>query len=89
MAQTKSARKHIRQDLKRRSRNRRRKSVVKQTVRAFNEAVSGGQADQAAETLKKVYSELDAAAAKGTIHKNAAARRKSRLARRLRKVASG
>lgn len=83
MAHTKSARKRVRQNTKRQLGNRRRRAAVKKTIRAFNDAVSAGQADQAGETLKKVYKLLDATAARGTMHKNAVARRKSRLARQL------
>ena len=46
-----------------------------------------GKKDQAAQLLKTVYQKLDKIAAKGTVHKNAAARKKSRLARRLAKLA--
>ncbi len=83
MAHSKSAKKRILQNTKRRLANRRRKAVVKDGVRTFTEAVSAGQTDRAGELLKEVYRQLDKTTAKGTIHKNAAARKKSRLARRL------
>lgn len=87
MAHSKSARKRIRQNTVRRLQNRRRKQGVKDSVRGFEAAVAAGQADQAAEQLKVIYKRLDQIAAKGAIHKNAAARKKSRLAKRLKAVA--
>ena len=83
MAHTKSAQKRVRQNEKRRLRNRRRKKAVRQTVRAFQEALTAGETDRAAELLREAYKRLDKTAAKGTIHKRAAARKKSRLARKL------
>jgi len=78
-----SAKKRLRQDVKRRARNRWRKDRVKQAVKDFDEALAAGDKDKAAESLKAVYKQLDQVSAKGVIHRNAAARRKSRLARRL------
>ncbi|KPK84188.1 MAG: hypothetical protein AMJ81_06260 [Phycisphaerae bacterium SM23_33] len=87
MAHSKSARKRIRQNIIRRLRNRRRKDRVKDSIRAFEAAVAAGQPDQAADRLKEAYKRLDKVAAQGAIHKNAAARKKSRLARRLKAMA--
>ena len=87
MAHSLSAKKRIRQNAKRRSRNRWRKEQIKEAVREFDEALRSGDKAKAAEQLKVVYKRLDKVAAKGTIHKNAAARRKSRLARKLGEVA--
>ena len=83
MATLKSAKKRIRQNEKRRLRNRRRKEWVKEGVRAFQDAIEAGQADQAAERLKEVYRRLDRVAVKGAIHRKNAARSKARLARQL------
>ena len=83
MAHSLSAKKRIRQNIKRRGRNRWRKQQIKEAVREFHEALRAGDKAKAAEQLKVVYKRLDRVAAKGTIHKNAAARRKSRLARKL------
>ena len=88
MAHSLSAKKRNRQNLKRRSRNRWRKGQVKEAVREFNEALHSGDKAKAAEQLRVVYKRLDQGAAKGTIHKNAAARRKSRLTRQLNEVAT-
>ena len=86
MAHSLSAKKRIRQNDKRRARNRWRKNTVKQAIRDFDEAVRQGDAAQADQKLSLAYKQLDKVAAKGTIHKNAASRKKSRLARRLAKV---
>jgi small subunit ribosomal protein S20 len=86
VADSRSAQKRIRQNIKRRSRNRWRKEQVKEAVREFNDALRAGDRAKAAEQLKLVYKRLDKVAAKGTIHKNAAARKKSRLARKLSKA---
>lgn len=83
MAHSKSAKKRIRQNETRRLRNRRRKSAVRENVRAFDEALSDGKTDQAAEELKGIYKKLDQVAAKGIVHKRAVARKKSQLAKRL------
>ena len=89
MAHSNSAKKRIRQNEKRRLINRWRKSAVKDSVRAFDEAVADGKTDEAATQLKNVYKRLDKISAKGTIHKKTAARKKSRLAKRLEKIAAG
>ena len=88
MAQSNSAKKRIRQNATRRGRNRWRKAQIKEAVKAFDEAVRQGDPDKAAEQLKVCYKRLDYVAAKGTIHKNAASRKKARLAKRLNKIAS-
>lgn len=86
MAHSLSAKKRMRQNVKRRGLNRWRKDQVKETVRQFEEAVDSGDKVKATEQLKAVYKQLDKVAAGKTIHKNTAARRKSRLARRLNKA---
>ncbi len=86
MAHSLSAKKRIRQDVKRRSRNRWRKQQMKEALREFDEAIKAGDKAKATEQLKVVYERLDKVAAKGTIHKNTAGRRKSRLARILNKL---
>ena len=60
---------------------------MKQAVKGFEEALAGGDKAKAAEQLKTVYHVVDKVAAKGTMHKNTASRKKSRLAVRLAKLA--
>jgi len=86
VAHSLSAKKRIRQNAKRRARNRWRKNSVKQVIRDFDEAVRRGDAQEADGKLRLVYKQLDKVASKGSIHKNTASRKKSRLARRLAKV---
>ena len=78
-----SAKKRVRQNVKRRARNRWRKGQIKDAVREFNEALHAGKTDKAAELLRTVYKQLDRTAGRGTIHKNAAARKKARLSKAL------
>ena len=81
----KSAQKRHRQSLKRRLRNRSRKSTIRTFTKKAVEAVTSG-AENAAEMQRLAESLIDKAAKGSTIHKNAAARRKSRLARRINKA---
>jgi small subunit ribosomal protein S20 len=86
VAHSLSAQKRIRQNVKARGRNRWRKTQVKEAVKAFDQAVHAGDAEKAAEQLRLCQRKLDKVAAKGTIHKKTAARRKSKLAKRLNKI---
>lgn len=76
-----SARKRVRQEAKRRLHNRSVKSLVKTQITKARVAISTGQ--DAEEAVRAAVSELDRAAKKGVIHRNNAARRKSRLMKRL------
>jgi len=78
-----SAKKRIRQNAKHQLRNRRRKESVKRAVRDFTDKLATGDQTAAAEAMKEAYKKIDQTAAKGTIHKNTAARRKSALAKAL------
>lgn len=89
MAHSLSAKKRVRQTLKRRARNRFRKEQIKETVKGFTVALTSGDMGKAEEALNKVVQRLDRTAAKGTIHKNTAARKRSRLAKKLNAVRSG
>ena len=83
MAHSLSAKKRVRQTAKRRARNRSRKETLKNEVKTFLSAVTHGDFAKAGEELKKVTRVLDRVASKGTIHKNAAARKRSRLTKRM------
>ena len=87
MAHSLSAKKRIRQSIKRRARNRARKDLIKNEVKTYLTTLSGGDMKKAQEALSQVASRLDKVAAKGTIHKNTAARKRSRLALRLNAIA--
>ncbi len=83
MAHSLSAKKRMRQNLKNRARNRARKVELKKTLRDFDAVVQTGDASKAGETLKTAIQRIDRIAAKGTIHRNTAARKKSQLQRRV------
>ena len=83
MPNVKSAKKRLRQSLDRRDRNRSRRSAVKTQIRKFLEAVREKDVGLATERFRTVTKALDQTAAKGVYHKNATARKKSRLAARL------
>ena len=83
MAHSLSAKKPIRQTEKRQARNKARKEIVKNDTKAFTAALAKGDADAAGTALKTLVSTLDRVKTKSTIHKNTAARRRSRLTKRL------
>jgi len=84
MAHSASAKKRNRQNLRNRERNRAAKSVLKTSIRKVLTAVSSGDVAGAREQLRATSKTADQAAAKGTIHRNRAARIKSRLSARVR-----
>jgi small subunit ribosomal protein S20 len=83
VAHSLQAKKRAKQNAKRRTINRARKSQVKTQIKHFEAAVSKGDAEAAGEQLRLVTQKLDKTAAKGTMHKKTAARKKSRLAKKL------
>jgi small subunit ribosomal protein S20 len=83
MANIKSQIKRNRQNERRKLRNRSTRSTLKTKIKQFRQALDAGDRGQAETVLRDVSQALDKAAAKGVIHKNSAANRKSRLARRL------
>ena len=89
MAHSLSAKKRVRQNEKRRARNRSRKALVRTEIKAFTAAITAGDAKKAEELLPKVAQRLDRTAAKNTIHKTAAARTRSRLAKKLHALTAG
>ena len=83
MAHSLSAKKRERQNTKRKMINRARKSRVKTQIKRFEAALSKGDAQAAAEEYRQVVKRLDKVSSTSTMHKRTAARRKSRLAKRL------
>ena len=79
MANTKSAQKRIRQAEKRRARNRYHRSRMRTAVKTLRAMVDEGNAEGAKAALDSTLGLIDATAQKGVIHRNAAARTKSRL----------
>ncbi|MFI5379417.1 MAG: 30S ribosomal protein S20 [Tepidisphaerales bacterium] len=83
MAHSLSAKKRIRQNLKRRAINRARKSDVRDQVKAFSAALGSGDIAKAEVELRKTVIKLDRTAAHNTIHRKAASRKRSRLQKAL------
>jgi small subunit ribosomal protein S20 len=83
MANTKSAEKRNRQNVKERERNRSHRSRLRTAIKSLRAAVTTGDATQAAEILPQIFSVIDKTAQKRVIHANTAARYKSRLAKRV------
>ena len=88
MANIKSQKKRNLQNEKRRLRNKSVRAEMKtRTKRAVSTAQEG--TDQAPEALRLAMKRIDKAATKGVIHKNAAARHKSRLMAKLARITAG
>lgn len=85
MAHSASAKKRVRQNATRAARNRPLRTRVSHAVRNAREAIEDRDAD-AAELVREAQSALDYAARHNVIHRNAAARRKSRLVRALKEA---
>jgi len=83
MPQKRAAYKEIRKSKKRRFRNIRMMSGLKTLIRQYNLLLAEKKIDQAKEFLKVVMSKLSTAARKGTIHRNTASRKISRLSQKL------
>jgi small subunit ribosomal protein S20 len=86
MPHTPSAWKRLRQTEKRKKRNRTWAKVLKKEVREVNDALKANDAATAATELVSATKKLDSAADKGIIHKNKAARLKSRMAKKINKA---
>jgi len=83
MANTSSAKKAVRKIAARTLVNKSRRSRVRSFIRKFDDAVAAGDRQAADIAFKAAEPEIMRAAGKGVIHKNTAARKVSRLARRL------
>lgn len=83
MAHSLSAKKRVRQNANRNRINRARKSQIKTQIKRFEQALSVGDAKAASEQYRLVVEKLDKIASTSTMHKNTAARKKSRLAKKL------
>ncbi|MFA6305531.1 MAG: 30S ribosomal protein S20 [Candidatus Gracilibacteria bacterium] len=79
----KSAEKQMRQSLKKRDRNTPLRSELKSVFKKALKLLKDGQVAEAEKFMTKAYSVIDTAAKKNLIHKNNAARKKSRLAKNL------
>jgi len=86
MANHLSALKRARQTAKRTATNRNNTSRLRGTLRELRESLTQGDQAAAEKTYRETVSALDKAIQKGVIHKNTAARYKSRLSKRVRAV---
>jgi small subunit ribosomal protein S20 len=86
MAHSKSALKRIRQNEKRRLQNRSRRTRVRNVCKTVEKALASGQPDEARVLLPGALKILDQAVGWGILHKNTAARKKSRLSHNLAKL---
>ncbi len=82
---TTSAKKNIRKNKTRKAENRKRKDNIKSLVKRIDILVDDNKQEEAKQLLPDLYKALDKAAKKGTIKKNAASRKKSRMTKRLSK----
>jgi small subunit ribosomal protein S20 len=87
MANTRSAKKATRVTARRTIINKNRVSRVRSSVRKVEEAIAAGDRALAEAALKTAQPELMRGAQKGVVHKNAASRKVSRLAQRIKKLA--
>ena len=83
MAHSLSAKKRVRQNVRRRGLNRSRKSQVKTQIKHLETALDEGNVTAAQEQFKELTRKLDKIAATSTMHKKTAARKKSRMAKRV------
>lgn len=88
MANTKSAKKAARQAVRRTEINKARRSRMRTSVRKVEEAIAAGNQAEAIAALKMAEPELIRAAQKGVVHKNNAARKVSRLVRRIKTLSA-
>lgn len=82
MPNHKSAEKRVRQNEKRRTINRGHRSTLRTGIKKLRSALEGGDASNVQALLPETISLIDKAVQKGALHKNAAARYKSRLTAR-------
>ena len=83
MANTPQAKKRIRRNANRSGINHSRISRIRTGIRAVESAIAAGKKKEAAEALKTVQPEISRGVARGVIHKNTAARKISRLSKRV------
>ena len=87
MANIKSAKKRIKVTEKKTLENKMVKSALKTAIKKFEAAVAANNADEAKALFVNATKSIDMAAQKGVVHKNMAARKKSRLAAKLNAMA--
>ena len=84
----KSSIKDLRRTERRTARNRAAQGKLRSTLKRARAAIAAGQTDAAQKAVAEALPVIDRAPGKGVLHKNAAARHKSRLMRRLSKLSA-
>ena len=87
MPNIKSAKKRVELSKISNARNKMYKSTLKSTLKKFDAAVAEGDREKADSAYKAAVKTIDQAAAKGILHKNTAARKKSSIARKMNGIA--
>jgi small subunit ribosomal protein S20 len=82
----KSAKKHARSSLHKKVFNTSKKQAIKKTVRQTNDLITSGNKNEVQKAFQKAQKALDKAVKNGTIKKNTAARKKSRLAKKIKEL---
>lgn len=88
MPNHKSAEKRVRQNERRRVINRGNRAKLRTSIKKLRVALAGSDKSQSATLLPQTVSEIDKAVQKGVLHRNAAARHKSRLTARVNQAAA-
>ena len=88
MPNHKSAEKRVRQSERRRLINRSSRAKLRTSIKNLRSALKGNDAKQVGALLPRTVSEIDKAVQKGVLHRNAAARQKSRLTVRVNRAAA-
>jgi|PlaIllAssembly_1097288.scaffolds.fasta_scaffold979058_1 small subunit ribosomal protein S20 len=84
----KSSVKDLRRTERRTAKNRAAQGKLRSTLKRARAAIAAGQTDAAQKAVAEALPVIDRAPGKGVLHKNAAARHKSRLMRRLSKLSA-
>jgi len=82
----KSAKKRLKQNIKRNLRNRSYRSALRTQLKKFLNVSKGGDIKATEEELRLTVKKLDKGVTKGLIHKNTASRKKSRLAKKVNQI---
>ncbi len=88
MPNIKSAKKRLVVSARQNKRNTAAKSAIKTSIKKFESALATGESEQAQTAYKSTVRTLDKAVSKGFLHKNTAARKKSRLSKNLKALIS-
>lgn len=83
---TKGAKKALRTSEKKKVFNLRRKKNIKSEIKKVEKLIKAGKVEDALKELPKAYKALDKAVKMGTIKKNTSSRKKSRLAKSIKKI---